>query len=158
MRTVRQLQEVDENNRVGAIGRVTNLPLDRLRKALNSASAPSVRRIEPVHGAGGESAGEPPLLRVTGRNLVRQGQFPQVRIGNRPVSILKSSAGELLIAPADGQWAGELTIEPSPQRATAMSFDLSAFAPAAPSPAQAPAAALAIPPVPTGLAVSEQLQ
>ncbi len=162
VRTVRQLQEVDEKNRVGAIGRVTNLPLDRLRRALTSASAPSVRRIEPVYGSGGEGTDEPPLLRVTGRNLVRQGQFPQVRIGNRPVSILKSSSGELLIAPAEGQWAGELTIEPSPQRATAMSFDLSAFAPVAPAPPEAPAAALAIPPVPvlvsTGLPVSEQLQ
>ena len=147
VRTVRQLQRVEDNNHVGAIGRVTNLPLDRLRKALTRASAPSVQRIEPVHGSDVETTDAPPLLRVTGRNLIRAGQFPQVRIGNRPVSILKSSANELLIAPADGQWSGELTIEPSPQRATAMSFDLSAFAPVAVPTPIPPSVAIAQPPL-----------
>lgn len=127
VRTVRQLQEVEDSNRVGVIGRITNLPVDRLRKALSRVSAPLVQRVEPISS---DNAGDAQLVRVTGRNLVRPGLFPQVRIGNRPVSILSSSAGELVIAPDDGQWVGELTIENSPQRVTAMSFDLSAFAPA----------------------------
>lgn len=129
VRTVKQLQQVEDTNRVGAIGRVTNLSRDRIRSALRTASEPLVQRIEPVVGDPNGTGEEPQLVRVTGRNLVRQGLFPQVRIGNRPVSILKSSATELLIAPGDGQWAGELSIEPVPQRTTAMSFDLSAFAP-----------------------------
>ena len=51
------------------------------------------------------------------------------RIGDRPVSILKSSPSELLLAPGDDQWAGELAVEAAPTMATAMSFDLSAFGP-----------------------------
>lgn len=130
VRTVRQLQQVEERGKVGSVGRITNLPLDRLRSALTRVSAPEVRRIEPVpiDSADGNPGG-PPLLRVLGRNLVRQGQPPRVQIGNRPVAILKSSPDELLVAPDDGQWAGEISVEPAPQRATAMSFDLSAFAP-----------------------------
>lgn len=131
VRTIRQLQDVEDSNRVGAVGRVTNLPLDRLRRALNRASAPLVERVEPVAPeADGNGETGRPLLRVIGRNLIRQGEFPDVRIDNRPVSILKSSKDELLLAPAEGQWSGELSVSATPQRATAMSFDLSGFSPA----------------------------
>ena len=131
VRTVKQLQQAEEHNRVGALNRVTNLPLDRLRAALTRVSAPEVRRVEPV-GADepGINPAGPPLLRVIGRNLVRQGVLPRVQISGRPVAILKSSADELLVAPDHQQWAGELSIAPGPQHATAMSFDLSAYAPA----------------------------
>ena len=110
MRTVKQFQDAEERGAVHTIGRVTNLPVERLRKALERASTPLVQRVEPVMpGADGDGA-EPPLLRVTGRNLVRNGAFPQVRIGDRPVSILKSAPDELLLAPDDDQWAGELSL------------------------------------------------
>ncbi|HVR91501.1 MAG TPA: hypothetical protein VHG29_10465 [Novosphingobium sp.] len=153
VRTVRQLQQADQGNRARAIGRATNLSADRLRKVLDSVSAPLVQRVEPVPARPGDNPDDPQLVRVIGRNLVRQGLFPQVRIGNRPVSILKSSADELLIAPGDGQWAGELSVEPTPQRATAMSFDLSAFAPV-PVSVEPPAATIA----PAPLAPVTQLQ
>ena len=157
VRTVRQLQQVEERGKVGSVGRITNLPLDRLRSALTRVSAPEVRRIEPVpiDSADG-SAGGPPLLRVVGRNLVRHGQQPRVHIGNRPVAILKSSPDELLVAPDQGQWSGEISVEPAPQRATAMSFDLSAFAPEA----ESGKAAISAPPSlrETIAAPSEQLQ
>jgi hypothetical protein len=125
VRTIKQFQQAEESGAVHTIGRVTNLPVDRLRKALERASTPLVQRVEPVV-PGGDSA-EPPLLRVTGRNLVRKGMFPQVRIGNRPVSILKSAPSELLLAPDDDQWAGELSLRSTPAHSTAMSFDLTAF-------------------------------
>lgn len=128
VRTVKQFQEAQEGGAVHTIGRVTNLPVDRLRKALERASTPLVHRVEPVMPAG--NGGEPPLIRVTGRNLVRNGAFPQVRIGDRPVSILKSASNELLLAPDADQWAGELSLQPAPTLSTAMSFDLSAFRPA----------------------------
>lgn len=135
VRTVKQFQDADERGAVHTIGRVTNLPVARLRKALERASAPLVQRVEPVlPGAGGDGT-EPPLLRVTGRNLVRAGTFPQVRIGDRPVSILKSAPGELLLAPDDDQWTGELSLRSAPTLATAMSFDLGAFRPATGPPA-----------------------
>ena len=142
VRTVRQLQQVEEHGRVGTIGRVTNLPLDRLRAALSRVSEPEVRRVEPVAATDpGDAPGAPPMLRVIGRNLVRQGKLPRVQIGNRPVAILKSSADELLLAPDHQQWAGEISVEPVPQRVTAMSFDLSAFAPASAEVAPPPASA-----------------
>lgn len=130
VRTVRQFQEAQEKGTVRTIGRVTNLPVERLRKALERASAPLVQRVEPVRAGPTDGGFDPPLLRVTGRNLVSRGVLPQVRIGNRPVSILSSAPCELLLAPADDQWAGELSVEPAPALATAMSFDLSAFGPA----------------------------
>lgn len=132
VRTVRQLQEVEERGRVGTVGRVTNLPLDRLRAALSKVTQPEVRRVEPVTSEDRE-AGQalPPLLRVVGRNLARKGETPRVLIGDRPVAILKSSPDELLISPDQGQWAGQLSVEPSPQRVTAMAFDLGTFAPSA---------------------------
>lgn len=154
VRTVKQFQEAEERGAVHTIGRVTNLPIDRLRKALERASTPLVQRVEPVVRGDDGSGTEPPLLRVTGRNLVRNGTFPQVRIGNRPVSILKSAPSELLLAPDDDQWAGELSLRSAPTLSTAMSFDLDAFrpvpgrgaegstppAPVDPSPATAPQA------------------
>lgn len=127
VRTVKQFQEAEERGSVHTIGRVTNLPVDRLRKALDRASTPLVQRVEPVGSHADDDT--PPLLRVTGRNLVRGGTFPQVKIGNRPVSILKSSPNELLLAPAQDQWSGELAVSSTPAHATAMSFDLTAFAP-----------------------------
>lgn len=139
VRTVRQFQEAEQKGTVGTIGRVTNLPVERLRKALERASAPLVQRVEPVRDDAAAAPGQPPLMRVTGRNLIRRGTMPQVRIGERPVSILSSAPGELILAPAEDQWAGELSIEPAPTFATAMSFDLSAFGPP-PSPPRAPIA------------------
>lgn len=129
VRTIRQFQEAEEKGTVGTIGRVTNLPVARLRKALERASRPHVQMVEPIMPESGEAEG-PPILRVTGRNLVRKGKFPQVRIANRPVSILKSSPGELLLAPSDDQWSGELWVEAAPDAASAMAFDLSECAPA----------------------------
>jgi len=129
VRTIKQFQEADERGAVHTIGRVTNLPIERLRKALERASTPLVQRIEPVTPDADSNGAEPPLLRVTGRNLIRNGAFPQVRIGNRPVSILKSGPNELLLSPDDDQWAGELTLKPAPTLSTAMNFDLNAFRP-----------------------------
>ena len=69
------------------------------------------------------------MIRISGRNLVRKGLFPKVRIDGKPVSILKSSPGELLISPTADQWSGELSVEAAPRSALAMSFDLTNFAP-----------------------------
>jgi hypothetical protein len=129
VRTVKQFQEADERGAVHSIGRVTNLPVERLRKALERASLPVVHRVESLTPDPGEDASEAPLLRVTGRNLVRNGIFPQVRIGDRPVSILRAAPKELVLAPDDGQWAGELSVRSAPTLSTAMSFDLEALRP-----------------------------
>jgi len=124
VRTVKQFQEAEDSGAVHTIGRVTNLPVERLRKALERAATPPVSRVEPVLPS---AEREQPLLRVTGRNLVRPGSFPQVRIGDRPVPILASAPDELLLAPDDDQWAGELSLRSTPTLSTAMRFDLEAF-------------------------------
>jgi hypothetical protein len=151
VRTVKQLQRAEEKGAVHTIGRVTNLSVDRLRKALDRSSEPLVQRVEPVRPAPGADPEAPPMIRVTGRNLVRGNLFPHVRIGDKPVSILKSASNELLLAPGHDQWAGELAIAPEPTLSTAMSFDLSAFAPsrrpadAVPEPVPPPIGIAAIP-------------
>ncbi|HVJ00137.1 MAG TPA: hypothetical protein VM657_13840 [Sphingomonas sp.] len=151
VRTVKQLQRAEEKGAVRTIGRVTNLSIDRLRKALDRSSEPLVQHVEPVRPAPGADPEAPPMIRVTGRNLVRGNLFPQVRIGDKPVSILKSASNELLLAPGHDQWAGELAVAPEPTLSTAMSFDLSAFAPirrpvdAAPGPVSAAIGIAAIP-------------
>jgi hypothetical protein len=153
VRTIKQFQDAQEKSSVATIGRVTNLPVDRLRKALERASTPLVQRVEPVQPEPGALPGGPQLIRVTGRNLVRGATLPDVKIGRRPVSILKSSPNELLLAPGDDQWVGELAVEAAPLLATAMSFDLSAFGPRAAEPDPAPVAmgngSVPVPPVET---------
>lgn len=129
VRTVKQFQDAHDRGTVSTIGRVTNLPVERLRKALERASTPLVHRVEPVSLEEEDDQSGPPMIRISGRNLVRKGLFPKVRIDGKPVSILKSSPGELLISPTADQWSGELSVEAAPKSALAMSFDLTNFAP-----------------------------
>ncbi len=127
VRTVSKLKESMARGGDSAIGRVTNLPIDRLRKALERASAPLMEHVVPVPGGEGDM----PLMRVRGRNLMQAGP-PSVTLGGEPVAVVKASADELLLAPAPHQWAGELRVEPAPMVATSMAFDLRPFAPPPP--------------------------
>lgn len=124
VRTVAKLKENMARGGDQAIGRVTNLPVDRLRKALERASAPLIDHVVPVPGSNGDL----PLLRVRGRNLMLDGP-PTVTMGSEAVAVVKASPDELLLAPAAHQWAGELSVEPAPLVGTAMAFDLRRFAP-----------------------------
>jgi hypothetical protein len=135
VRTVDKLQEMSAQGGDRTVGRVTSLPVDRLRRALERASAPLMDHVVPVVG------GDMPLLRVSGRNLMRSGP-PRVTLGGAPVAVVKATANELLLAPAADQWAGELSVEPAPRISHAMAFDLRSYAPAlvAATPAAPPAA------------------
>ncbi len=124
VRTVAKLKESMARGGDQAIGRVTNVPVERLRKALERASAPLIDHVVPVP----VGDGDPPMLRVRGRNLMHDG-LPSVMLGNEPVAVIRASPDELLLAPAPNQWAGELSVEPTPLVATAMAFDLRRFAP-----------------------------
>lgn len=123
VRTVSNLRELEEQGAARTIGRVTNLPVDRLKRALERASAPLVEHILPVHRTAGDSENLPNLIRIRGRNLIRDGTT-RVTIGGEPVSIVKANESEVVIAPQAHQMAGELTIAPAPQLVTAMAFDL----------------------------------
>jgi len=139
VRTVDKLRELNATGGVSAIGRVTGLPVDRLRQALERASAPAVDHVVPVAREPGGDASRPPLLRVRGHNLTNVangggGLAPRVLLGGHPIAVVKATDRELLLAPQPHQWAGELSVAPSPGLATTLSFDLTAFAPAPPAP------------------------
>ncbi|MBN3760737.1 hypothetical protein [Burkholderia sp. Ac-20365] len=131
VRTVDKLRELSATGGVPAIGRVTGLPVERLRRALERAAAPTVEHVTPVEAQPGEGAMA--LMRVRGRNLVAQdangSAIPRVTLDGRPVAIVNASERELLLAPQAHQWAGELSIAPAAGAATTLSFDLSPFAP-----------------------------
>ncbi len=134
VRTVRQFQHAAQTGAVRAIGRVTNLSVDRLHQALDRASAPQLQLVQPVAPQADAGDDAAPLLRVTGRNLAQGGRLPLVRIGDRPVAVARATPTELLLAPRHDQWQGELTVSPSADHAVALAFDLSAFAPPSPAP------------------------
>lgn len=129
VRTVSKLREMDQRGASNVVGRVTNLPVSRLRQALQRASEPSVSQVMPVDPAPHDPPDLRRILKVRGRNLVREGVMPNVTIANRRAAIVKSSENELLLAPDDEQWAGVLRIETEPELAASMSFDLRPFAP-----------------------------
>lgn len=141
VRTVDKLKELNASGGVSAIGRVTGLPVDRLRRALEHASAPVVDHVLPVSPRPGDDPEQPQLLRVFGHNLSSDGP-PRVMLGGQPMAVVKASDRELLLAPQPHQWSGELVVTPRVGAATTLSFDLTPFAPIAP-PASATAPTIA---------------
>jgi hypothetical protein len=134
VRTVDKLKELNATGGVSAIGRVTGLPVDRLRQALERASAPSVDHILPVASRPGDDPDRPQLLRVRGHNLVAGAGMgaatPRVTLAGQPVAVVKASDREILLAPQAHQWAGELSVAPAEGVSATLSFDLTPFAPA----------------------------
>lgn len=118
--TVSQLRRLAGSGAGKEVERVAALPVDRLRTALARASQPFLARVEPLP-PGDEPAS--PLLRIRGRNLVRNGT-PRVSIGGEAVSVVKASDDEVLIAPRPHQFAGTLSLEHGPQSRAEMAFDL----------------------------------
>jgi hypothetical protein len=118
LQTVRQLKEIHEQEGAASIGRMADLPVDRLRKALQKMVQPMVSRVEPDDGDMAQK-----LLRIRGQNLMRQ-QAPKVQIEGEPVSVLQASDRELLLAPKPHQFSGVLTIETDSNFATQTAFDL----------------------------------
>jgi hypothetical protein len=119
LQTVRQLKELHDQSGTATIGRMADLPVDRLRKALQKMSQPMVARVDTEPG---ETPGDK-LLRIRGENLMRR-QVPKVDIEGEPVSVLQASDRQLLLAPKAHQFAGVLTIETEPDYTTQTAFDL----------------------------------
>jgi len=127
VRTISKLREEIEIKGTGrTVGRLTNLPVDRLRRALERASKPLVEHVLPVQRPLDESDDVPNLLRIRGKNLMKK-SMPRVLIGGKPVSVVHASENELVVAPEKDQMAGELSVEPSPNLVAAMAFDLSPY-------------------------------
>ncbi len=126
MRTVSKLREAEEQGTARTIGRVTNLPVDRLRRALERASSPLVEHVTPVQLPGKEGNDLANLVRIRGRNLVRDG-LPRVTVAGEPVGVVRASDSEIVIAPQQHQMHGKLTVEHAPELASSMAFDLRPF-------------------------------
>jgi hypothetical protein len=124
VRTVKKLREVERTGSSREIGRVTNLPVSRLRQALRRAAAPMIDQVTPIDLRPGDGEDFRRILRVRGRNLTPDAAPPEVTVGGRALAILRATPEELLLAPDDDQWAGELRIDAGPELASTMSFDL----------------------------------
>jgi hypothetical protein len=121
--TVSQLRAVESQSGAEAIQRVSELPVDRLRRALQLATEPHISYVRPefAHENGGSLA-PLPVLRVRGRNLSHGGP-PHVSIGGEPVHVLSASENELLVRPGAHQLAGTLSVETAPGTIVSGDFD-----------------------------------
>ena len=129
VRTVDKLQEMNKQGGVGAIGRVTGLPVERLRQALERASAPALEYATPMPSE--DASQVPKFIRLRGHNLMgADGQTaPRVMLGNQAIAVVKASPRELLLAPQANQWSGQLSVSHNGGLASSLSFDLTPFAP-----------------------------
>lgn len=132
VRTVGQLRDIEAKGTGRTVQRVTGLPVNRLRAALERASAPLVEHVTPVERSAGDTDETPRLIRLRGRNLLSGGQ-PRVTLGGEAMAVVAASDRELLLAPRAHQWVGELQVRARSGPATAMAFDLTPFAPPAKS-------------------------
>jgi hypothetical protein len=119
IRSVSQLREVQRSAGSEVIGRVSNLPVDRLRAALENATRPRVRQVD-IEPAGDD---RPAGLRIRGDNLVSEGPS-LVRVAGRPARVRLASPQELVVEAPEGVLAGTLEIETAPGARAAVDFDL----------------------------------
>lgn len=126
VRTVSKLREVEEQGASRTVGRVTNLPVDRLRRALERASLPMFEHVLPVQHPEQGAADLPNLVRIRGRNLMRK-ELPSVSVGGEAVSVVRADEREIVLAPRPHQMSGDLKVEIAPGLATTMAFDLRPF-------------------------------
>jgi hypothetical protein len=119
IRSVSQLRELQKDTGAEVIGRVSQLPVDRLRAALAAAAQPHVTHVV----AERPENGGPPPLRIRGWNL-RDGGDPQVRIGGRAVPVLHATETELLVQPDEHVPSGTVEVQTAPDLATAAAFDV----------------------------------
>lgn len=115
---VRNLSELNAARARGGshtIRRLSRLPADRLKQALSLAGERVVRRVAPQLMEPGTVATLDPAtrfrLRVSGRNLAREGLRPRARIDGVPASVLEVGDSSLVVAAQQGPLSGALTLE-----------------------------------------------
>lgn len=122
VRTVGKLNEMRNRGLSGSVGRLTRLSSSKLETVISRATRPMVDDIENT----GDPSGSDQLrqrLRVKGKHLLRDGVPPQVSIAGRPVSVVRASDSEIILAPAIDQLAGEMSLSHDPRSATSVWFD-----------------------------------
>src|SRR5207247_9423116 len=114
IRSVNQLRALQKETGAEVIGRVSQLPIDRLRAALAAAAQPHVSQVVAETPDGGGT----PRLRIHGYNL-RDGAEPAVRIGGQPAAVLHSTETELLVQPEGDARSGTVDVRGAPDLGTA---------------------------------------
>lgn len=118
IRNVAQLREVQRSAGPEVLGRVAQLPVDRLRMALENASRPVIRDVR----ADLTNPDRPPGLRISGDNLT-SGQPARVRVGGLPARVRLATPKELVVEPVGGVLAGTLEVETEDGMVVAAEFD-----------------------------------
>jgi hypothetical protein len=132
--TVSQLRSVQKQGGEGAIERVADIPVNRLRAALARASEPLITHVALHPMPLGEAEGSA-LLRIHGHNLVQDGQ-PAVRINGELIPVLRATPRELIVAALPHHTGGNVTVETAPGSVAQREFRL----PPPPIPQPQPAA------------------
>jgi hypothetical protein len=109
LRTVSQLRRLEREGGESLVERVSQLPVERLRRALSRVASPRVRQVRQVPGPDPGMS----MLRITGDNLMRD-DAPEVRIGGAVAPIVEAGESELLVGPLAGQLGDTLAIETGP--------------------------------------------
>ncbi|HEY5712490.1 MAG TPA: hypothetical protein VIT38_11400 [Allosphingosinicella sp.] len=140
VRTVSKLRDMQRQGLERSVGRITSLSPEKLRGALARASRPMVDDVSSDPDGDGADALRS-RLRVRGRNLLKDGLPARVTIAGQPVSVVRATDSELVLAPAPHQLAGQMSIEHDPRESAQVYFDAQPAvrpAPAAEAAAAAP--------------------
>jgi hypothetical protein len=131
--SAQQLRDLQRLQGEEAVARVAQIPILRLRQALERASRPLIRSIAPEQLGNGSDGDGATLLRIRGSNLMQAGA-PAVRIGSEQMPVLRATEQELVVAPLPHQLSGLLAVEPTPGKTAHKEFDCRLPAQAAPTP------------------------
>jgi hypothetical protein len=121
VRTVSKLNELQKRGLGRSVGRITNLPVDKLESVLARATRPMVDDVEADTGDGADTLRQ--RLRVRGRNLLKDGAPPRVSIEGKPVSVVRATDTELVLAPGLDQFAGQMSLAHDHRAPTELWFD-----------------------------------
>jgi len=136
VRTVSKLNELRRQGLGRSVGRMTNLPLDKLERVLSRATRPMISDVEAEPERPGSTVQR--QLRVRGRNLLRDGSPPRATIDGRPVSIVRATDSEIVLAPRPDQMAGQMSLAHDEEAPAEVWFDAALHMAEAALPAESP--------------------
>ena len=125
VRTVSKLNEMRQQGLGRSVGRITNLPIDKLERVLSRATRPMISEVEIDSDRYGNGTQQRRQLRVRGRNLLRDGSPPRAMIDGKPVGIVQATDTEIVLAPREGQLAGQMSLAHDDVATADVWFDLS---------------------------------
>jgi len=122
VQSVSQLQQLHSESGEAAIERAADIPVNRLRLALERSSQPFVTHVEQMPPDQTAPDGSM-LLRIRGANLLRD-MPPLVHIDNQPVTVVSASPRELVVAPMTLPATGTVSVQTAPGVAGLRNFQL----------------------------------